>query len=455
MAETHQAFEKEIKMLSASSTLPVSEHNVKSSRHRTPAAALPAGSRDQIFKIGKISVDVVQGDITEERSDVIVVPTNSSLKLEGKGVDGAILRKGGIKIQEACDRLIENGIKPTEGTVVVTSVSGNLKSKDLFCVVFESRDDKTFRKLVLDCLEKAKKKSYKSISFPAIGTGIHGYSPQSAALGMYRAIETVSSEVSHLQSVRIVLFQQEIFQTFCDIFQNPAAVATPGFFDRAKNFIGNYFGTHQKGEHFSSDNIVPSSEDFLQGVVITIYGETQEAVDNAADEVDKLIDDTFIKDEIESDYVHNLSTHQVATLKRKAAELHIRVEIEQAPINTIKIKGKETSVHRMKCFATEIIGEVESAITRKREAEQLHKTIKWTRTDSNNEEEDYLCNQSFAIETAFRDQNGSGKYCYEDRSANEHFTIDFDANEEIDHKRKDVISNIVRVDLIKKLQESV
>src|SRR3989304_7678745 len=90
--------------------------------------------RDE-FKIGKATVRLVRGDITEMETDAIVNAANSSL-MGGGGVDGAIHRKGGPRILEEGKR-----IRATEwpkglptGKAVITS-GGNLKAKHVIHTV--------------------------------------------------------------------------------------------------------------------------------------------------------------------------------------------------------------------------------------------------------------------------------------------------------------------------------
>jgi O-acetyl-ADP-ribose deacetylase len=81
------------------------------------------------FRVGKSTISLVRGDITEMATDAIVNAANSTL-MGGGGVDGAIHRKGGPKILEECRRIratdYPNGL-PT-GKAVITG-AGNLQAK--------------------------------------------------------------------------------------------------------------------------------------------------------------------------------------------------------------------------------------------------------------------------------------------------------------------------------------
>ena len=75
------------------------------------------------YKIGKTTIKLYQGDITELDTEAIVNAANASL-IMGGGVAGAIKRKGGPSIQEECNRIGGTMV----GETVVTG-AGNLKAK--------------------------------------------------------------------------------------------------------------------------------------------------------------------------------------------------------------------------------------------------------------------------------------------------------------------------------------
>lgn len=116
---------------------------------------------------------LVQGDITERDVDAIVNAANSHLQ-HGGGVAGAIVRKGGLVIQEESDRI---GYVPV-GNAAVTG-AGKLPAKHVIHAVGprmgEGDEDNKLKNAVLNSLKLASGKNLKSISLPAISSGIFGF----------------------------------------------------------------------------------------------------------------------------------------------------------------------------------------------------------------------------------------------------------------------------------------
>ncbi|HZD34197.1 MAG TPA: macro domain-containing protein [Nitrososphaeraceae archaeon] len=123
--------------------------------------------------IEKRIIKLVKGDITERETDAIVNAANSYLK-HGGGVAGAIVRRGGKIIQEKSDEI---GFVPV-GSAAIT-VAGKLPCKAVIHVVGprmgEGDEDTKLRKAVNAGLKLASERKFKSISIPAISSGIFGF----------------------------------------------------------------------------------------------------------------------------------------------------------------------------------------------------------------------------------------------------------------------------------------
>ena len=446
MTDTYQAFEKVLrKCLPTLVTAPKLSVSLQTVTRRVKQKAVTP-TNDFSLKFGQVQVSVIQGDISDQDTDTIVVPTNSTMKLTGQGVAGAILRKGGQKLQETCDTVITNLKTLNEGKVVVTPVEGALIAKSLFHIVFVSKDDKKFMKLIITCLQEADERKYQSIAFPAIGTGIHGYPPQHAALGIYKAIQQASSNLKHVTQIRIVLYSHADCGKFMEVFRKPTDFETPSILGRAYNYV---FSPQTR-----ASPIEAISNEASQEIVIQIYGEAKVSVSSAELDIEKLIQNTFITKEVENRIINNLSSEEVQRLRQKAKEFDIHIEIDPDPLNTIKIKGDESNVHKMQCFVIELLSEVEKTVKKEEESDKLHKTIKWYRIDSNGDEEEYSVEENYEIESAYRYRSGKGIYRHTSQSDKTDFTIDFKKNEEIDHTKHDSKCSVKRVDVLKEVQDS-
>jgi O-acetyl-ADP-ribose deacetylase (regulator of RNase III) len=124
-------------------------------------------------KIDGKTIRLVQGDITDRDVDAIVNAANSYLQ-HGGGVAGAIVKKGGQVIQEESNKI---GFTPV-GTAAITS-AGKLPAKFVIHAVGprmgEGDEDNKLKNAVLSSLLLASEKGLKSISIPAISSGIFGF----------------------------------------------------------------------------------------------------------------------------------------------------------------------------------------------------------------------------------------------------------------------------------------
>ncbi|HEX5410438.1 MAG TPA: macro domain-containing protein [Terriglobia bacterium] len=158
-----------------------------------------------------------KGDITEVDVDAIVNAANNELILGG-GVAGAIQTKGGPRIQEECDRIGPIGL----GEAAVTT-AGNLKACYLIHAASTQMGGTTtadsLRSSMRNSLLRAEEKGFKTIAFPAIGTGIAGFPMQDCANIMIGEVLEHLKSHSSLEKVHFVLYDDAALKTFEEAYQ--------------------------------------------------------------------------------------------------------------------------------------------------------------------------------------------------------------------------------------------
>ncbi|MFE2143610.1 O-acetyl-ADP-ribose deacetylase [Streptomyces sp. NPDC059456] len=164
-----------------------------------------------------VRITLVRGDITAEHADAIVNAANSSL-LGGGGVDGAIHRRGGPEILEACRALRAShyGKGLPTGRAVATT-AGRLPARWVIHTVGPvwSRDEDRSA-LLASCyresLRVAAGLGARTVAFPAVSTGIFGWPMDD---GARIAVETVrAAAAAPVEEVRFVLFDEQAYAVF-------------------------------------------------------------------------------------------------------------------------------------------------------------------------------------------------------------------------------------------------
>ncbi|WP_405458873.1 O-acetyl-ADP-ribose deacetylase [Streptomyces sp. NBC_00101] len=163
------------------------------------------------------ALTLVRGDLTEQHADVLVNAANSSL-LGGGGVDGAIHRKGGPAILDACRdlRASRYGKGLPTGQAVATT-AGRLHAGHVVHTVgpvWSREEDRSA--LLVSCYREslvvAAGLGARSVAFPAISTGIYGWPMDD---GARLALRTVREETrSPVTDVRFVLFDADAYAAF-------------------------------------------------------------------------------------------------------------------------------------------------------------------------------------------------------------------------------------------------
>ncbi len=167
-------------------------------------------------RIGQAVLELVEGDITWQDTEALVNAANEHLRVGG-GVDGAINRAGGPKIQEEARKI---GHCPTGQAVITTG--GNLKAKFVIHTVGPIyRDGRHGEPELLasayrECLKAASARGIKSLAFPSLSTGVYGYPVADAARVALTTVKDYLTEHPEIQLVRFVLFGQPTFNAFTE-----------------------------------------------------------------------------------------------------------------------------------------------------------------------------------------------------------------------------------------------
>jgi O-acetyl-ADP-ribose deacetylase (regulator of RNase III) len=159
-------------------------------------------------------ITLYQGDITQLDTEAIVNAANNHLWM-GAGVAGAIKRAGGAEIEREA---MNKGPIPV-GEAVATG-AGRLKARYVIHAAAMGQDLCTdaekIRAATINSLKRADELRVNRIAFPALGTGVGGFSYQQAAEVMIGAIRGYLAGQTGLEEVVLALYGQQAYGAFAD-----------------------------------------------------------------------------------------------------------------------------------------------------------------------------------------------------------------------------------------------
>ena len=162
-------------------------------------------------------IDIIQGDITQQKVEAIVNTTDRAFSGAG-AVDKAIQSAGGIELEEAC-RQLGTGALGIGGTKITEGY--NLPAQFVIHTVgpsWEGGHQGETEKLALcyrNCLASAEQQGFKIIAFPTIGVGGLGFSHELAAkVAIYESSSFLQQKNSSLEKVILVCFNQRTYEHF-------------------------------------------------------------------------------------------------------------------------------------------------------------------------------------------------------------------------------------------------
>jgi O-acetyl-ADP-ribose deacetylase (regulator of RNase III) len=166
-----------------------------------------------------MEIRLVRGDIAQQEADAIVNAANNHLWM-GAGVAGAIKRAGGREIEAEA---VAKGPIPI-GEAVATG-AGRLKARYVIHAAVMGQDLRTdadkIRRSTWAALRCADELGLKAVAFPALGTGVGGFSLGECARVMLGAIEGhAAGGTTGLERVIFVLYDAPALEAFQRVWQS-------------------------------------------------------------------------------------------------------------------------------------------------------------------------------------------------------------------------------------------
>ncbi len=156
-----------------------------------------------------------EGDIAAAEVDAVVNAANTALQL-GAGVAGAIREKGGPTIQAECSRHGPIGL----GEAAITAAGALAADYVIHAAGMELGGrvtEDSLRACVRSSFELARQRGVARIAFPAIGTGVGGFSVQRCAEIMLEETEQHLAGETSVEEVRFILFGEPTYRIFEEV----------------------------------------------------------------------------------------------------------------------------------------------------------------------------------------------------------------------------------------------
>lgn len=158
-----------------------------------------------------MQIEIIEGDITEQGDlDAIVNAANAQLR-PGGGVAGAVHRRAGPELAEAC-----RDLAPIEPGQAVITEAFELPNRYVIHALgprhgIDEPSDELLAEVYRNSLRLCDEHDIESVGFPAISAGAFGFPLEEAAR---IALETVSKYARERLKVRFVLFDDSDLDVF-------------------------------------------------------------------------------------------------------------------------------------------------------------------------------------------------------------------------------------------------
>ncbi|CAM4533985.1 unnamed protein product [Lepidochelys kempii] len=316
-------------------------------------------------QIGSITFQIASGDITTQKTDVIVNISNQTFNLK-TGVSKAILEGAGPQVEAECAQLAS---QPHDD--LITTQAGNLMCKKIIHLVAQN-DTKS---LVSKVLQECELKKYTSVAFPAIGTGQAGLDPAVVADNMMDAVVDFASDksVQIVKNIKIIIFQPQLLSVFHANMQKREstanAPASESFFSKCASFFG-------LGKRATEKKPAMVLQKKVERTVFQICGESQKNMEDAISWIKNLILKEQHENTISDEWISSFDDQEYKELANLQKKLSIQLEYKY-PVPLIRVSGVTKDVLRACLEIQEMIKRVRAVQEEQSKAELLSNLVEW------------------------------------------------------------------------------
>lgn len=358
-------------------------------------------------RIGDLTVEVVKGDVTKERTDGIISVVHEDLKMQNGNLSASIASASGSTIQDELTAKF-----PQQPGSVVTTSAGYLAAKYIIHMVIKSGNKKHLQKCVHAALKEVHSMGLTSVSIPAIGSGGLGLCPSDSAevvLGTVRAfLETVNSSGMACE-IRVVVLEDTV------------AAAFESKLEEIKREL------HQASRYTKEDDVQEKPRCVQLPIScyqhrVTVYGH-QEVLEKAIAALKHGVNKECLSVEMTEDVISRLPKRCKRDLKQKAREKDVVLDFSKEGV--ISLNGYPSDVLAMQPEVSIVLHDQVKKEHKVDCAEMTAGKVQWCYYSVKGKQEPFDKMANYDIETAFQSKTPSVSFTHKNMQAE----IIFDSSE--------------------------
>ncbi|NWI32443.1 PAR14 polymerase, partial [Sula dactylatra] len=279
----------------------------------------------------------------------------------------------GSEVEEECAQYagqFQSGFITTEG--------GNLLCSKIIHLIHNNNVKSQVSKVLHEC----ELMMYRSVAFPAIGTGQAGQNPAEVADNMLDAIVEFASKrsVQHLKKIKIVIFQTNMLRDFYESMKRREDSGSPAT-DSWMSLFKSFFGGKKQPTEKKKPVVLEKKVDLA---TFQICGESQKNVDATESWIKDLILKEQFENTISDELIENFDERQyemLADLQRRK-QVTIQLEDKLSP-PCIKISGISRDVWFVSVEVQKMIQKIKDIEEEQSKAKLVYNLVEWRYPGSN------------------------------------------------------------------------